>query len=422
MRVVYMAREYPPDVYGGAGVHLEHLAREMARLAQVEVKCFGDHPVTGDNPVILRYPHDGALFAANPELSRDALATLQTGLRFAALPVAADVVHCHTWYSHLGGVLAKLAYGVPLVVTLHSLEPLRPWKREQLGRGYDISCWVERTALEMADAVIAVSRSEGEEVLRRFDVPPERLHVVPNGVDTSVYRKVDGTAVLRKHDIDPGHPFVLFVGRISRQKGILHFLRAAEQLAPEVGVVLVAASPDAPGLEGEVESAVEALRRHRTGVTWLRTMLPRDETIALYSEAAVFCCPSVYEPFGIINLEAMACETPVVGTAVGGIRETVVPEETGLLVDLGPRDETGTEPADPGRLAEDLAAAMSRLIDDPDRRAELGRRGRRRVVETYGWDRIAAQVHEIYRQVKGEPAEAGKALPAERPRRGKERR
>jgi starch synthase len=414
MKVVYMSREYPPEVYGGAGVHLEHLARAMARLARVEVLCFGDRPRETGNPGVTGYPYGDPVFDANPEPAAKALAALHTCLRFNAAPIEADVVHCHTWYGHFGGVLAKIAYGIPLVVTVHSLEPLRPWKREQLGRGYDLSTWVERTTLEMADAVIAVSERDRTEVSRRFAVKPDLLHVVPNGVDPSVYRKVVGKETLRRHGIDPERPFVLFLGRMSRQKGILHYLRAAERLSPGIGVVLVSASPDSPEFEREVERAVEDLRGRRGGVTWIRSMLPREEAIALYSEAAVFCCPSVYEPFGIINLEAMACETPVVGTAVGGILETVVPGETGLLVEFEPRGGDDAEPVDPERLARELAEAIESLAGDEPRRTEMGRRGRRRVSEVYGWDNVAERVHRIYRSVAETqtPLEGESRLPA----------
>jgi glycogen synthase len=316
-------------------------------------------------------------------------------------------VHCHTWYSHFGGVLSRLAYGVPLVITVHSLEPLRPWKRERLGRGYDLSTWVERTALEMADAVVAVSRRDQEEILTRFEVRPERVHVVPNGVDTRLYRPVDGKATLDELGIDASRPFVLFVGRISRQKGIHHLLRAAERLSPEIGLVLVAASPDSPELERELERTVDDLRGRRSRVTWIREMLPRETTVALYSEAAVFCCPSVYEPFGIINLEAMACETPVVGTAVGGIREAVVHGETGLLVAFEPRSRDDAEAADPDRLADELARAIEQLVEDPSRAARMGQRGRKRVIERYGWDQVAEMVYEIYESVLEEARRNG---------------
>ncbi|HXV76640.1 MAG TPA: glycogen synthase [Candidatus Polarisedimenticolaceae bacterium] len=399
MRVVFMAREYPPEVYGGAGVHLEHLARAMARLARVEVKCFGERPADAAGGLrVVGYPYGDSIFADNPDPARHALAALETCLRFNGLPVEADVVHCHTWYSHFGGLLAKIVYGTPLVVTVHSLEPLRPWKRDKLGRGYDLSLWVERTTLELADAVIAVSAPERAQVLDRFEVRPDRVHVIPNGVDTDVYRKIDGKPALRRLGIDPDRPFVLFVGRLSRQKGIGHLLRAVRLLPPSIGLALVAASPDSNAIEREVEAAVDELRRERDNVSWIRRMLPRDETIALYSEAAVFCCPSVYEPFGIINLEAMACETPVVGTAVGGIRETVVPEQTGLLVGFEPRSADDPEPRDPQRLARELAAAIERAVTDETWRAEAGRRGRRRVVERYGWDRVAARVFDVYRR------------------------
>jgi glycogen synthase len=399
VKVVFMTREYPPRIYGGAGVHVEHLVRAMSKRAQVQVHCFGERPAVEGNPQVVGHPEPDPLFVDNPDPAAGALQALATCLRFNARPPEADVVHCHTWYSHFGGLLARIAYGLPLVVTVHSLEPLRPWKREQLGRGYDLSTWVERTTLETADAVIAVSETDREEILRRFSVAPERLHAIPNGVDCDVYRPVDGAETLARHGIDAGRPFVLFLGRISRQKGTLHFLRAAELLPPEVGVVLCAASPDSEAIEREVEAAFGALRERRPGAIWIREMLPREQAVALFSEAAVFCCPSIYEPFGIINLEAMACETPVVGTAVGGIREVVVPEETGILVDYERAAQVDAEPSDPARLAQDLAAAIARLIADPALRVEMGRRGRTRVLEHYGWDRIAERVAGVYQSV-----------------------
>jgi glycosyltransferase involved in cell wall biosynthesis len=259
----------------------------------------------------------------------------------------------------------------------------------------------------MADAIIAVSRRDQEEIRTRFDVDPARVLVVPNGVDTSVYRPVDGKTTLHELGIDASRPFVLFVGRISRQKGIQHLLRAAERLSPGIGLVLVAASPDSPELERELERTVDDLRGRRSGVKWIRQNLPRDKTVALYSEAAVFCCPSVYEPFGIINLEAMACETPVVGTAVGGIREAVVHDETGLLVAFEPRSRDDPEPSDPDRLAEKLAEAIEQLVQDPSRRTRMGQRGRQRVIEHYSWDQVAARVYEVYEGVLGEARRNG---------------
>jgi glycogen synthase len=323
--------------------------------------------------------------------------SLQTSLLATARPPQADVVHCHTWYTHLGGVLLKLAYGLPLVVTAHSLEPRRPWKREQLGRGYDVSSWVERSALTMADAVIAVSEHDRRDVVELFGLPADRVTVVPNGIDAAVYRRAVAPEVLRRHGVDPDRPYVLFLGRITRQKGIAHLLRAVRHLAPEVQVVLCASGPDTPEIAREVEELVAQLRAERDHLVWIDAMVPRDEAIALYSHAAVFCCPSIYEPFGIINLEAMACETPVVGSAVGGIPEIVVDGETGRLVPFAPRSATDAEPADPERFAADLAAALTTLLDDPAARRRMARAGRQRVVEDFAWDAVARRTLAVYR-------------------------
>ncbi len=399
MRALLLTREYPPHVYGGAGVHVEHLARELARLVEVEVYAFGDHEAAAGPPPVRGFPYGRPPIAGHPQKVGGALAALQTCLDFNARPPAADVVHCHTWYTHFGGVLARLAYGLPLVVTVHSLEPARPWKREQLGRGYDVSLWVERTALRSADAVIAVSEHDRRQIGELFDVAPERLHVVPNGIDVEVYRPTRDPEALRRRGIDPDRPYVFCLGRITRQKGMEHFLRAAADLDPGAQVVLCASSPDTPEIGAEVERLVASLRRRRDGVVWIREVVPRSEAIALYSGAAVFCCPSIYEPFGIINLEAMACRTPVVGSAVGGIREVVVPEQTGLLVPFAPAAADDARPADPAGFARDLAAAMNRLLGDGELRRRFGEAGRRRVTERYGWPAVAARVAEIYRRV-----------------------
>lgn len=398
MNILYLTREYPPHVYGGAGVHVEHLAAAMAELAQVQVLCFDDREPTEGNPAVRGLPFDEGLFAGHPGRVRGALSAFETSLAANAQVPDADLVHCHTWYTHLGGVVAKLAYGLPLVVTVHSLEPLRPWKREQLGRGYDLSCWVERTALELADAVIAVSRNDAEVIRDRFDVAPERVTVIPNGVDTAVYRPVQAPETLRRHGIDPDVPYVLFLGRITRQKGIGHFLAAARQLPPEVQIVLCASGADTPEIAAETAAAIAALRADRGDkrVIWIDAMVPREEAIALHSHAAVFCCPSVYEPFGIINLEAMACETPVVASAVGGILDVVVPGETGELVAFETAAADDAEPADPARFATDLAAAMTGMLTDPERARRLGTAGRRRVEQEFGWDAVARRVHDLY--------------------------
>jgi len=401
MKVVYMTREYPPHVYGGAGVHVEHLARQMARLAEVEVRCFGDQSDGSGNPAVRGFPFGKGPFEANPQKVRQALMALEACMRFNADPVVADVVHCHTWYALWGGILAKLCYGIPSVCTVHSLEPLRPWKREQLGRGYDLSSWVEKTALEMADAVIAVSRSDREQILRLFTVDPGKVHVIPNGIDPDRYKPVESDMALRKYSVDPTRPYVLFLGRITRQKGIRHFVDAIPFLDCAVQAVLCASAPDTQELAREIEDAVAAARQTRDHIVWVRETVSRQEAVELYSHAAVFCCPSIYEPFGIINLEAMACETPVVASAVGGIREVVVPGVTGELVAFAPVSAHDPSPADPAGFAQDLARAINGLVRDKERGRRMGREGRRRVLDHFGWDRVAEQVYGVYRQVVG---------------------
>jgi glycogen synthase len=310
----------------------------------------------------------------------------------------AQLVHCHTWYTDMGGIIAAQLWGIPSVLTIHSLEPLRPWKVEQLGRAYYLSAWMERTAIEQASAVIAVSRETRDDVLRLFNVQPERVHVIHNGIDPEEYRPVEATDVLTRYGIDPSRSFVLFVGRITRQKGIIHLVNAIPDIDPEVQVVLCAGAPDTPEIGREMEEGVARAAASRHGVIWIREMLPRHETIQLYTHASIFCCPSVYEPFGIINLEAMACETAVVASAVGGIPEVVLPEETGLLV--SPDLKPGTfEPRDPAAFSQALAKAINRLARDPDLRARFGDAGRRRVIEHFSWDAIAHATLDLYRSL-----------------------
>lgn len=400
MKILYLTREYPPDVYGGAGVHLEHLAREMSRLASVEASCFGDRPNEDGNPAVRRFRSSNSALSKNRDRAAGALVAFDVGLRFVAEPIDADIVHCHTWYSYFGGIAAKLAYGRPLVVTVHSLEPLRPWKREQLGRGYDLSCWIERQALQLADAVIVVSEHHRRELASLFPaVPPEKVQVIMNGIDTSVYRPADPGEVLKRREIAETDPYVLFLGRISRQKGILHYLRAAALLPESVQIVLCASAPDEPQVERDTERAVEELRARGRRVVWIREMVSREEAVRLYSGAAVFCCPSIYEPFGLINLEALACGTPVVATAVGGIPEVVKDGWTGYLQPYSPISPDDPEPRDPEELARGLAHSLQALIDDPRLREEFGRRGRADVIERFGWDRIAARTFSIYQEL-----------------------
>jgi len=395
MKTLLLTNEYPPHIYGGAGVHVEFLSRELAKLVDVEVRSFGDQDVDQGMLRVRGYGLDETGFTV-PKTLTPVFGAFARNVAMAATNVDADVVHCHTWYSHLGGITVKQAYGIPLLLTTHSLEPLRPWKREQLGGGYDLSAWVERTAIEMADAVIAVSEGTREDVLRLFDVKPERVHVIHNGIDLDLYQKTASTAALERNGIDPTRPFVLFVGRITRQKGIVHLARAIPEIDPDVQVVLCAGAPDTKEIAVEMEQAVAAAREARPGVIWIEKMLPRDEVIELYSHAAVFCCPSVYEPFGIINLEAMACGTPVVATATGGIPEVVVDGETGLLVPLEQAGGGSFEPADPARFSHDLAAAINRLISDAPLRERMGAAGRRRVEELFSWGAIAQRTVDLY--------------------------
>ncbi|HEY7139741.1 MAG TPA: glycogen synthase [Methylomirabilota bacterium] len=400
MKVLLLTREYPPDVYGGAGVHVEYLVRELARLAAIEVRTFGRHDVEAGSLAVHGYG-DAAETADAPEGTHayaPAIRALRVCLSLGVRPTDADVVHSHTWYAAFGGLLAKLIHGVPLVVTAHSIEPLRPWKREQLGRGADLAAWAERAALEAADAVIAVSTEMRQDLLRHYGIARERVHVIPNGVDTETYRPVRGRTRLQRFGIDPARPYVLFVGRISRQKGLLHLIRAIPALAPGTQVVLCAGAPDSPEVAREVEAAVARARTERTGVVWIPEMVDRATAVELYSHAAVFCCPSVYEPFGLINLEAMACEVPVVATAVGGIPEVVVDGETGRLVPVDLVEHEGVvEPRDPERFRRDLAQALNSLLADPGLRRTMGVKGRLRAEALFSWGAVARRTLEIYR-------------------------
>ena len=399
MRALILTNEFPPEIYGGAGVHVDELTRHLRPLIELDVRTFGTNSessggwrVAGYQPV-----HD---LTKTDERLRPMLGALSRDLAMVADPVSADVVHVHTWYTHLAGLLVRLAYGMPLVLTVHSLEPLRPWKREQLGGGYDVSTWVEKTAIESADAVIAVSQGTRADVLRLFDVPDERVHVIYNGIDAEFYRRVDETDALDHHGIDRSVPYVLFVGRITRQKGIIHLVRAIRHLDPGIGVVLCAGQPDTPDIAREMEEGVRAAQAERPNVVWIGEMISREEVRQLYSHAAVFCCPSVYEPFGIINLEAAACETPVVASAVGGIPEVVVDGETGLLVPVELQLEDPMSPIDPDRFELNLAGAINALMADPAAREAMGRAGRRRAVDRFGWDAIAAATVALYESLR----------------------
>jgi alpha-maltose-1-phosphate synthase len=331
---------------------------------------------------------------------RSAFGAVRRCTDFNTTNIDADLVHCHTWYSHFGGILAKKNYGIPLVVTVHSLEPLRPWKREQLGGGYDFSLWVEKTALEMADAVIAVSSETRRDIERLFDVNPGRLHVIHNGIDLGEYRKVDSTGALRRYGIDPAKPYLLFIGRITRQKGFRHLVRAIQFMGRDFQIVLCAAAPDTPEIAEETKAAVAHAKTQRSGIIWIDQMVDQKSACELYSHAAVFVCPSIYEPFGIINLEAMACETAVVASAVGGIKEVVVDGQTGFLVPLEQMKKSPFEPTNPETFARDLARRINQLMADPKLRKKFGKAGRKRVEEKFSWPAIAEKTKALYETLK----------------------
>jgi alpha-maltose-1-phosphate synthase len=389
VRIDLLTREYPPNVYGGAGVHVEHLAEVLRSRAQIRVRAFGEPRAEAG---VTGYPDLTELAGANP-----ALRTLGVDLTIAADCEGADVVHSHTWYANLAGHLASLLHGIPHVLSAHSLEPLRPWKAEQLGGGYALSSWAERTAYEAAAAVIAVSAGMRADILRCYPaVDPAKVHVVHNGIDLAGWgREVDDDAV-RALGIDPGRPSVVFVGRITRQKGLPYLLRAVERLPAQVQIVLCAGAPDTPEIMAEVADRVAGLQQRRTGVVWLERMLSRAELIHVLSAATTFVCPSVYEPLGIVNLEAMACEAAVVGTATGGIPEVVQDGVTGLLVPIDQvADGTGT-PRDPDRFVADLAAALTEITADPGRARQFGIAGRRRAEDHFSWQAIAERTMAVY--------------------------
>lgn len=383
MRIGILTREYPPDVYGGAGVHVDFLVRELVRLVDVEVHCMG---VPRDGAVA-HSEHEPFLEGANA-----ALRTLAADLAMASGTAACDLVHSHTWYANMGGHLAKLLHDVPHVVTSHSLEPHRPWKAEQLGGGYRVSSWAERTAYEAADAVIAVSHGSQADIVDAYPgLDPSRIHVVHNGIDTAFYAPDHDTSVLERLGVDLDRPIAVFVGRITRQKGVPHLLRAALHVDPSVQFVLLAGAADTPELRDETDAAIADLHARRSGVFVVSEMLQREQVRQVLSHATVFVCPSIYEPLGIVNLEAMACETAVVASDVGGIPDVVVPGTTGTLVHYDPADTTAFERG--------LAAAIDAVAGDPSTATAMGRAGRERAIAEFGWDTAARRTVEIYRSL-----------------------
>ena len=389
MRIGIVTREWPPDVYGGAGVHVEHLVAALRSLPDgpdLDVHCFGPE----------REDAVGHAVPAGLQEANGALQALGVDVEIAGALAGADLVHSHTWYANGAGLLASLVHGVPHVVTAHSLEPRRPWKAEQLGGGYRLSSWVERTSYLAADAVVAVSNGMRADVLDAYpDLDPAKVRVVGNGVDAQAYRPVGAPDVVREVGVDPDRPYALFVGRITRQKGVMHLLAAAEQLPPEVGLVLCAGAPDTPAERQQVADAVTGLQQRRTGVVWIERMLPREQLVPLITGATVFVVPSVYEPLGIVNLEAAACGTAVVASAVGGIPEVVDDGRTGLLVPY--------DPADPAAFEAGLAERIAELMADPARAAAMGTAGRERVLAEFGWPAIARQTVDVYAAVLAAP-------------------
>ncbi len=401
MRVGLMTREYPPNVYGGAGVHVEYLSRELARSIEVEVHCWGTQHLDQGNLHVRGAEPWAAIGENNTEKSRTALETLSLNLLQMKSLAAIDIVHTHTWYVSMAGFWAKKLFNIPFVLTTHSLEPLRAWKAEQLGSGYAMSAWMERTAILDADAVIAVSEGTRQDILRAYpEIDPARIHVIYNGIDLDEYRQTADTAALMKYGVDPAKPYVLFVGRITRQKGVTHLVEAIRYLPPATQVVLCAGAPDTPEIAAEMREKVEQAQAVNPHVVWIEKMVTKPEAIQLYSNAAVFCCPSIYEPFGIINLEAMACRAPVVASATGGILEVVVDNETGYLVPFD-QDPVTAFPTHPDTFARDLAGKIADLLADPAKAKRFGEAGRRRVEETFSWSAIAEQTIELYRSLTG---------------------
>lgn len=398
MKALLLTNEYPPNIYGGAGIHVAYLSRELAKLCDVDVRCFGSQKSDAGSIAVTGYPLDDSGYTC-PDPLKSVLGAMQRCLDFNTTAIDADIVHVHTWYTHLGGILAKLNYSIPLVVTTHSLEPLRPWKKEQLAGGYNCSLWVEKTAIEIADAVVAVSREAKNDIVKLFKVDPDKIHIIHNGVDPDEYRPTHAPERLKAFGIDPDKPYLLFVGRITRQKGIIHLVNAMRYMNPDFQIVLCAGAPDTPEIGREMQRSVSLMQKEREGIIWIREMVDTPTKVALYSHAALFCCPSIYEPFGIINLEAMACETAVVASAVGGIKDVVVEEETGLLVPIEQGQSDTFEPAYPEIFERDLAGKINRLMEDKDLRVRMGKAGRKRALELFSWSAIADKTYKLYKSL-----------------------
>jgi alpha-maltose-1-phosphate synthase len=399
MRVGLFTKEFPPEIYGGAGVHVDYLSRELAKEITVEVHCWGSQNADDGNLHVRGALPWEEITNGTEGKFKNALEALSLNLTQIKSLTGVDIVHTHTWYASMAGYWAKKLYNIPFVLTTHSLEPLRAWKAEQLGSGYAMSSWMERTAILDADAIIAVSQSTKADILRAYpEVLTDRIHVIYNGIDLVEYRKSPENKSLTEYGVDVAVPYVLFVGRVTRQKGVTHLVDAIRYLPRETQIVLCAGAPDTPEIATELRQKVEEARRGHPRIVWIEKMVTKQEAIQLYSHARVFCCPSIYEPFGIINLEAMACCTPVVASATGGIKEVVVDGETGYLVPFD-QDPVTSFPIDPEKFARDLAFQINRLLEDPERCKRFGDAGRRRVEGTFSWTAIAKQTIRLYEEV-----------------------
>jgi alpha-maltose-1-phosphate synthase len=404
MRIALLSNEYPPHIYGGAGVHVDYLSRELVALENkkhsLQILCFGNQQASSGNSVVQGITPT-ADFPFQDSRHKKLFDALGRNLVMAGSVKEADLVHCHTWYTHFAGCLLKGLLNIPLILTVHSLEPQRPWKEEQLGSGYAVTTWLEKTALLNADGVIAVSGSMKEDMQQLYDISPEKIQVIHNGIDLDHYQPTFDKEIISSYGINPNQPFVLFVGRITRQKGIIHLVNGLPYVNKEIQVVLCAGAPDTEDIDIEMKQRVEEVRATtRNQIIWISKFLPKDHMVVLYSHASLFVCPSVYEPFGIINLEAMACNTPVVASAVGGIPEVVIHHETGLLVDFDSGDNF--EPKRPEQFSRDLAAAINQLLASPEKLQAMGIASRKRVEQHFSWRNIAQQTLQYYREVTEE--------------------
>jgi len=399
MKIALFTNEFPPNIYGGAGVHIDFLSQELAKLGEVEVRCFGDQQeetetmhVHGINSSLTKMVDD-----SNPHIKM--FHNLSRNVEMSQATPEADIIHCHTWYTHLAGIFTRELLQVPLILTTHSLETHRPWKVEQLGNGYFLSRWIENSAYNTADGIIAVSKQMKDDVIEAYGVAPEKVTVIHNGIDPEFYKPTFNENLLLEYGIDPEVPFVLFVGRITRQKGISQLIAAAKHFNKNCQIVLCAGAPDTKEIELETEALIADLRKEREGVILISEMLPREKIKVLYSHARVFACPSLYEPFGIINLEAMACETPVVGSQVGGIPEIIIEGSTGYLVPLQSVSRTNFNPANPEAFQKDFAAKINLLLEDETLATKMGKAGRERVLQLFSWESIAKTTFDYYKEV-----------------------